>query len=628
MRKRKLFIISQKALLVLLIFVIVFPSGCGSNGQANPEPQPIREGGGYSSILQSLLSGIAKGAGNQIGGDVMGLILSELGWGNSGNNTEVDALNNMASMLQTIISQLNDIENKLDALFVQLDITKEEIIANTNDPTAAITQINTFHSNLSLMVQGKSPGSANKQDMLNFANNVEFNYQIENDVNLIHDAILPPTIAKKPVIDNFTDLALNNIKAKGVDPVAAYDGIEKYFSQLLFYQLKGANLVVEAKNAKQKAGTPDPVDAKTYWDGYIKNTYQPEVDNFVTNIYRLILSRVDLVNTSSFLPADATRILARLNFFLLQTLNQDHYGLRVTLIGTQDLVNSVVPMNAKNKGTGQIYSGTGTLKTLSGPTYDYWSGNNVKSSSNYTLITYDFGNVPVGNYDILDGTNNVIGSATVQTYKDDYTLDPTGTIHYGHVVIPKRVGAKDAFYNNVHWNWWSANLKNTGANGNASVKWTGLSGSAQSSSYHGDDELQTIFVFAGDKSYPLTVHYSVQANGSTTAHVSSATGGVSSYIYYRVGLWDATTNAAVNVFKTNHVTASCSNYQSGQSCNNTKSIGDNVQGSFVFPNPSPGHTYYIFFNCHIDGGSDSYGTTSPSGNIKLDSIAGNIYISF
>ncbi|HIJ59753.1 MAG TPA: hypothetical protein HPP56_03955, partial [Nitrospirae bacterium] len=191
----------------------------------------------------------------------------------------MDAFNNMKDALNQIVQQLQVIEDQLNSLFTELEITKEEIIANTNDPTDAITQINTFHDNLNNMSNGKNPGECKQVDILDFANTVETNYQIENDVNQIHDAILPPTLAKTPVIENFTTLALNNINPKGKNPVDAYNGIERYFSQLMLYQLKGVNLVVETKNAKKKAGVSEPVDASTYWNAFMTKKYQPQVDN-------------------------------------------------------------------------------------------------------------------------------------------------------------------------------------------------------------------------------------------------------------------------------------------------------------------------------------------------------------
>ena len=253
----------------------------------------------------------------------------------------------------------------------------------------------------------------------------------------------------------------------------------------------------------------------------------------------------------------------------------------------------------------------------------------MKPSTDYTVITYDFGDVPLGRYDIYYFTNgkyNPIASATVQQYEDDYTVNASGTINYGHFVIGMSQGAGGSFNNNAVWNATISNANSVTPSGGASDRWIELKGSVGNSSYNGDYELSARFVAVN--STPFTVHYSVQANGSTSANVSSATGNVSSSVSYTIGLWDATTGQVVNQFKANSVTASCSNYQDSRACSNSKDIKDNVNGFFYFPNPSQGHTYFVYFRVHIDGGSDGSGTRASNGKMKLEGISGNIYITF
>ena len=453
---------------------------------------------------------------------------------------------------------------------------------------------------------------------------VEDTFVIDEQINTIHDAILPPDIAKTPVLDNFASLGINRITQEGKSMADAYLGLETYFSQLLYYQMQGVNLFIETKVFRTKAGLPqiDGMDALAYMDFFIKNKLKPEVDNFMNNVYRLILSQVSLEESSSFLPGDTPTILSRANFFRVQALNQDHFGLRGTLISTKDLISDVISLNAKSIQTSDVYQGSGVLSTASGKTYDFWQGNHVSGVSDYYAINYDFENssdVPTdGKYDIIVETGEtVLASATVQNYTPDYVQDKTGAISYGHALMYKRVGARDAFNNNATWSWWEEDLKNASANGGASVRWTGLSGEAQNDEYHGKDELDAHFVYSSTESAPITLHYSAHAYGTTESDSNSGAGGTAnSKIYYRIGLFDATTDQIVHEIKTNEKTTP----DSGK-----ESLDDNVSGEFVFPDPSPGHDYYVYFNCQISGNS-YYG--SAKGKINIDSIERNIYVSF
>jgi len=613
------------AFILSLVLLLSFasPMGCGDSSPVERHRTLLGdEETFYGSLLQKVISGLFEGAEHEIGSNVMGEILDLLGWGSSSDQQYLDA---MTQTLQDIVNLLGDVIKTLNALLIQLNITKEEIIANTNDPTNAITQIETAHEELQGQAQGKDPGTVDEATLKTFVDRVENIFVIDEQINAIHDAILPPDIAKTPVLDNFAALGINRIEQQSKSLTDAYLGLETYFSQLLYYQMEGVNLFVETKIFRTKAGLPqiDGMDAKAYMDFFNKNKLQPEVDNFMNNVYRLILSQVSLADSSSFLPADTSAILSRANFFRIQALNQDHFGLRGTIISTKDIISGVIPLRAVNKeNTDDIYDGSGTLSTASGKTYDFWQGDHVSGNSDYYVISYDFenvGDVPNdGTYDIIvDVKETVLASPTVQSYTPDYVQEDTGKISYGHALMHKRVGAKEAFNNNATWSWWSTDLKNTGANGNASVRWTGLEGGAQNDDYHGEDELDAHFVYSSSVSAPITIHYSAHAYGSTSSSSNSDAGGfANSKIYYRIGLWDGTTSRDVHRFKANQVTTPDSG---------SASLGDHVSGSFVFDDPSPGHDYYVYFNCQIDGNS-YYG--SAKGKITIDSIEGNLYVSF
>jgi hypothetical protein len=580
----------------------------------------------YGSLLKTVLSGLISGAAGQIGSRAMGEILDLLGWG---SNQDQDNLNEMSSKLDQIVDYLGNIKSELDDLMNQLKITEEEILKNVNNPKDAINSIASTHEDLQKLSKNSAgsvqPGSETFTDFLNTVENVRDIYQ---QVDNIKYAIIPLTSANAPVLNNFTKLSID----EGNSLWNIYLGLEQYFSQLVYYQMEGVNLICETKIYRDKAKLAqvrDGFNAQQYLSygkdgtqyGFIETKLHPEVDNFMDNVYRMILNQVNLLGSSSFLPSDAPSILSRANFFRIQSLNEDHYGLRGTLIATKDLVSSVITINARNRQTGKTYPGKGTLYTVSNTgtskytvqvkTYDYWSGNNVKPSSDYTVIAYDFGGAPLGDYDILDGSGNVIGSAKVQAYKDDYTVDASGTINYGHFTISRRVGAKDAFNDNVHWAFAYDVDTNTEAWGSADSKSMKLQG--WSGQYRGYTKLYGSFVFSADKSTSLAFHYKAHAYGSVSAgayYPSDAT------ISYGIELWDATTNACVNPLKANSASA----YYSWD----LKKIDDNYDEIFTFNDPSPGHVYYIYFYCNIKSSKSD----TSKGDITIDNIKGNLFISF
>ncbi|MHB8770944.1 MAG: hypothetical protein ACYC7J_08110 [Syntrophales bacterium] len=604
--------------MVLFLFVFGFagPMGCGDSQTPAKSPRLQGDESPFSGgLLKDLLTGLWDGASGEIGGDAMGLILNLLGWGGGGGDDQQD-LAAMSQKLDEIVSLLSDIENRLDALLKQLKITEEEILANTNDPSNAITQIDSSHQELQGLSK-KGAGSVDQATLANFTNRAENVYNVYEQVNAIHDAIVPPTIAKTPVLNNFADLALN----KGNSLTDSYLGLEQYFAQLLYYQMEGVNLIVETKTYRKKAGLPqiDGREADEYMNFFTSQKLQPEVDNFMSNVHRLILNHVDLVDSAGFLPADAESVLSRANFFRAQALNQDHFGLRGNLIATQDLVSSIRIVHAQNIQTGNFYDiRTGTLSTVTGKAYDSWQGNSVKGSSDYTVVSYDFGALPLGDYRILNiDMQVVIGHATVQAFKDDYTADPSGTIAYGHFVLSQRVGAKDAFNNNASWIGWTKELHHASSNVSASDKQVSVTGSNQNDSYSGEAELDANFIYSGTADAGFTINYSAHAYGTTSSSSNVQAGGnANSTIQYTLSIWDKTTGRVVSTFTSPTKTTGD---------NGSASIDDRPQGSWYFPNPSPGHNYYIVFYCRV-GGDSYYGRSG--GNVTIDSIAGNVYITF
>jgi hypothetical protein len=555
----------------------------------------------FGSLLGKVVSGLVSGAASNVGNDAMGEILSLLGWG-SNNSGNAAALVAMDAKLDQIEAELVQIITMLGDLERALQITQEEIILNTNDPTAAITEIGTFMDELEGMSDGIPPGGGNQTQILAFANQVENAFRIENDVNTIHDAILPPDSAKTPVLDNFTDLSINQIAAGHGDLDTAYLGLEQYFTQLIYNQLRGVDLVVEAKLAKAAAGQPDGTSASAYLTAFRTNKLAPEVQNFLDNMWRLILSQSELDHTQGFLPSEAGSCVSRAEFLRTQILNMDHFGLRAHVVVTSDWVGKIDPAMAH--GNGRDWTPvTETSSVVQGPTYDYWSGHTVKASSDYTIVTYDFGPATAGTYTITGPNYNglALGTASVQRFDDDYVIDAAGTDVYGSSVGSTRTGGVDGFAKNATL---SSQVKpgtwNVSCTGGPAQSFIGVQGSNSNDDFGGTNEADYGFVYGGSQPVTMSIPVGANPNGSVSVGCNADAGGsAQASMGYLVGVYDETARAFVG----SPMSGSRTVYTNDKATTNTT-----INQTFTFT-AQPGHGYYAFFAASA-AGSSQYGSAA------------------
>ena len=550
----------------------------------------------FGANIEQILEGLRDGATGELGGDTMGYILQLIFGGGSGQQ---DILDDMNKKVNEILAMQEEILNKLDELLNEIEITKDEIIANTNDPTNAISKIDTSYKRLKGLSTAKA-GTVSKETILAFIEYVENTEDIYNRVDRINSAILPLTSVKIPVIDNLVDLALtecNSSSSWESELASSYAALEKYFMQLIYWQLMGVNLIIETKVFRKKNNMPqiDNYSAKQYLDLYVSQMLVPQVENFMKNVSRLILnqSHMNVVETN-FLPQNTADILSRANFFHIQALNQAHYGLRGSFIATIPM-DEALSLRASNDDSGDVYqSEKSTFSRATGVRYDYWKYHDVKPSTQYNICTYDFGDLPVGPYSILDDNNKSLAKVDVETYKADYTKSSEGKIKYGHFLSYDVPGAKLAFSQNAHWHWWSKDCYNVNVRGSGTAgdRYTHLDQNVSyvddKDTYHGTAELDSAFTFNGDRGEGVTVHYSATAYGKANVD-GVACGG--STISYEILLYDNTTHQTVRDFASNKK----------ESSSWTRSIDEKPSGSFFFHDPSPGHEYYVAFVVHIEG---------------------------
>ncbi|MCC6495934.1 MAG: hypothetical protein IT193_06700 [Propionibacteriaceae bacterium] len=563
-------------------------------------------------LLQVVIEGLVTGAAEQAGGDAYGNILAVLGWGGSGS----DDYSRMQKTLNDIDSGIAEIRTELAAMQSQLKITEDEIIGNNNDPTAAITEITTFDDELQGLSAAGSPGKGDPRTVLAFAGKIEDRYGIENDVHSIHDAMIPQTQVKSGVLDNFTEeLILRMNASSGVGLKDAYLALEMYFSQLLYYQMQGVTLVVEAKTAVVAGGgTEVGSSAAQYYRDFTTNKLAPQVQRFMDNTWRLIAARVSLAHTSGFLPAEADHIAARAEFLRTQTLAMDHFGLRAHAVVTSNHSGELVSATAKAAdGTAFTANGTITSTVHAAALYDSWKGNQVSPSDEYQVVTFDFGARPAGTYTISGPAGFAPAAVQVQAYTADYQTDPAGKILYGCALGHTRVGAVEAFAAGAGG---AAQTEEPGAasppGASPATGKISISGHKVNGSYSDETQVEYRFVFGGSKATKVTIPSQAHAYGKVSTSIEiDMDGGGSAHadIAATMGVLDATTGKMVGAL---------SSWSAESDSNQKASLDKRPPKAFVFT-AQPGHRYAVYFAVSASGSARDGAATSE---LTIDSMNG------
>ena len=418
-----------------------------------------------SSLFQDAMAELLKGAASEVGSQGAGWILGLL---NKGGNDTDSRLDEMKTELDAILNDLEQIKSALAALSQELAMDTNQVETYIQGLTAqeAITTIMTYYGpadpNLrgdtntlkyySLCTAETCQDVATKTAMQNWVNNSISSWEIEEQVQIIHDAIVPNVPTTEGLLDLWTDAFILKGPVNSDQLMDYYKTLEQYFAVLLFYQFKGANMVVEGKNYQ---GTKDAADYMATFQALIKD----ETDKFLNNVIRLIARNSGLYWESSFLPNSAQDILGRANFFITQTLGEDHYGLRLGALGTNNLVNDILLIGAIAEIAPDTYkwissAGTKTNVDLADRPYDFWGTLNtpnlgsLQTGTTYTLLSADLGAFDPGTYEVTYSTEtnprSELGNAVVKTYTSSYIEDPTGTISYGYLLSPFRIGGKEA----------------------------------------------------------------------------------------------------------------------------------------------------------------------------------------
>jgi hypothetical protein len=582
-----------------------------------------------SSILNDAWKAILGGGESAIGGQIMGAILAAAGWGGS-DQQEAAAFDQMNQKLDQIKQSLTILDQNLQKLESDLKIVEAEIVANITAPADAIAAIDEARNKLAAALLDDdgtlvAPGEADKAEIADFASLALENHRIYTAWFAIYAAIVPDADShRQPILDTYTDQLISQLSAKGL--TNCYDALEKYFSALLYHQMLGQDLVLEAQNAQKAAAatTTTTAPSATSTAGlaaratgglteddtkyFVQHELPQEVGSFMNNVYRLVLAGANLADSKSFLPADTQYALDQADFFRTQVLGEGHFGLRGTIVATQDVAGSVLNLTARD-ASGKTYAGQGTLCTVTGQPYDHWSGNTLQSSTDYSFIGYDFGDVPAGTYTIqadpASGLPVTSWSAVVQNYDSStHKLSPTGDTAYGSIVMPLR------WDSSVHFTWGSAtdqieigDVVVNVASGKPDISITGHEDDSISFNYFQAGVTNSAeFRFGGGTDTTTTAHatpVTIDFSATVTGNVDCTWGWSGGHITYQISVTDQTTSSQQAA--------------QGEDQDDDASVEFTNQGSVTGKlnfSAQPNHTYLLTIRAFLFGTNSMFGQTT------------------
>ena len=417
-----------------------------------------------SSLFQDAMAALLEGAMSEFGGEGAGWILGLLNHGGGDDQRFID----MQTDLNEILNDLSQIIGLLEGLAKQLalDTNRVETYIEGINAQAAITTIKTHYGPEDKDQRGSTntlkyysflrtedSDPTTKDQIARLVTNINGAWDIETKVMAIHDAIIPDIGNTEGLLDLWTNEFLLQGHVSDDQLMDYYKTLETYFGVLLFYQFKGANIVVEAQNYQSSSGALS----------YLTGTFQPQIkeqtDRFLQCVTKLIANNCGLYWESKFLPSTAQEIFARATWFISQTLGEDLNGSRVGAFGTSNLVDDIVKFAV---GTPSPWHEAYPVRTeieFESKAYDYWGTlnepdlNTLRIGTRYTLSSGDFDDreITPGTYKAYyePGEHHVtpwvhMGNLVVKRYTKNYIEDPDGEIAYGYLLKDFRRGGKEA----------------------------------------------------------------------------------------------------------------------------------------------------------------------------------------
>lgn len=366
----------------------------------------------------------------------------------------------MINLLGTMVGTLQDIENKLAAIdeklntvLLEIQLSKSEILGSINDPHEYISNIDSYEKELRQLADRNAPLSADKNQLDDLADNI-LDYGpdgVFNQVNQIHNAITASQSGREPVLKNFTDqLILKIAESTDINRYEnAYQALENYTMKLISGEVRGANLLVDAhlyRGEKDAASQVNDMLQKN-----IQEIMSFEPYGFMYNAARLMMNFADPYydapgHSGKFIPAAAENIFKQAEFLKHRLAKNDKvlvfYSITEAGEGVPDLLlgksdGSHVPLSPKSI----------TSYLIQGKGYDNWDDRTMKFNNQYQLTvgTFILEREGWGARDDYYVRSQIPGhlvkyydNIKVQNYRQDMVADTAGGISFGFFLTAKR----------------------------------------------------------------------------------------------------------------------------------------------------------------------------------------------
>ncbi len=209
---------------------------------------------------------------------------------------DFDTINNE---LQSINMELQQLSVQLDQLMAQLALTSVNIKAYMSSLAVQsyLTDLNStysgtlptglmFYAEMGQKVQhGQTTmtwTSLNNEFANTFVKNITANNQIENDIQGVHDAIVPDLMSLEGCLKDYTDYLILNPATNGnnqqvhnpANIMETYMLLENFFTTLINHQLQGLAILSNVYNYTDTTGATVGL--------YIENTFGPMISDEIT----------------------------------------------------------------------------------------------------------------------------------------------------------------------------------------------------------------------------------------------------------------------------------------------------------------------------------------------------------
>lgn len=436
------------------------PSSDNKDGEVEIVGEEVMAVGFVELIGRSLLTGAATKAGSEGMGFILDLLLNGEG---DDDQAELDEMN---GKLDQLVAGLENISNEVNIVNQELKISTDEIIQNANDPYEAMdtiddAQTNKYDDTVKAYSIDGEVGTLNPLMGCALSNSILYDseYNTLKAMTDIQHAMLPINPSShKSVLTNY--MKLNHDSNAGI--YEGYLNFERYVSMLLYYQVKGLNLNVEALNIPHSlymAGvecnvTEAPLaiqHAEDFEESKKSAIWNPTIaDSFIYNVWSHALYYLSKDNIESINNISQNKLDSE----IADSVKRGEFYRRIAVgdhnkTGVNFMHMSPADENEKKVYFIQKYGGP-TINAIADDNYTteynvtsdiYYTSWTVDSDGNerlskrndYTFRLYRFDMNETGTYELKEANTLVsLPDIAVQAYSEEYlTGDLNSTIPYG-----------------------------------------------------------------------------------------------------------------------------------------------------------------------------------------------------